>query len=53
MKKLFFNIRQRDSMDCGSSCLVIVSRFYGQQVNQEQVRQACFPRQEWRFITRY
>ena len=42
MKKLFFNIRQRDSMDCGSSCLVIVSRFYGQQVNQEQVRQACF-----------
>ena len=42
MKKLFFNIRQRDSMDCGSSCLVIVSRFYGQQVNQEQVRQAYF-----------
>ncbi len=29
-------------MDCGLSCLVIVSLFHGKQLNQEHIRQACF-----------
>lgn len=42
MKKLFFNIKQRDAMDCGPSCLAMIARYYGLRPEREGLRRSCF-----------
>jgi len=32
-------IKQRDSMDCGPTCLMMIARHYGLQPDRERLRQ--------------
>ena len=41
MKKLFFNIKQRDAMDCGPSCLAMIARYYGLRPERDGLRRSC------------
>lgn len=34
-------IHQQDSMDCGPSCLVMIARHYGQQIDIDRLREIC------------
>ena len=34
-------IKQRDSMDCGPTCLMMIARHYGLQPDRERLRQTC------------
>ncbi|RRC96816.1 peptidase domain-containing ABC transporter [Prevotella sp. OH937_COT-195] len=34
-------IKQRDAMGCGPSCLVIIAKHYGQQVDRDRLRKIC------------
>ena len=34
-------IKQRDSMDCGPTCLMMIARHYGLQPGRERLRQTC------------
>ena len=34
-------IKQRDSMDCGPTCLMMIARYYGLQPDRERLRQTC------------
>lgn len=40
-KKSFKWIRQRDSMDCGPSCLAMIVEYYGKKPDTEQLRHLC------------
>ena len=40
-KTKFVNIKQRDAMDCGPSCLAMIAKHYGQQADKEQLRKIC------------
>lgn len=31
-------IQQRDAVDCGPSCLAMIAKYYGRQINREQLR---------------
>jgi len=42
----FPNIHQPDSMDCGSTCLKIVSNYYGKDYSLETLRDYCFSSRE-------
>lgn len=33
--------KQKDAMDCGSSCLAMVVNHYGRQADREQLRKIC------------
>ncbi|WP_314863493.1 cysteine peptidase family C39 domain-containing protein [Porphyromonas endodontalis] len=33
--------QQRDAIDCGPSCLVMLAEHYGQKVNRNQLRECC------------
>ena len=41
MKKLFFNIKQRNAMDCGPSCLAMIARYYGLRPERDGLRRSC------------
>ena len=34
-------IEQIDAMDCGPSCLAMIIKHYGRQVDQDNLRQSC------------
>ena len=40
-KTKFVNIKQRDAMDCGPSCLAIVVNYYRRQVDRDGLRKIC------------
>lgn len=37
----FIAFNQRDSMDCGPSCLAMIAKYYGLEPNMEQLRATC------------
>lgn len=39
---LFPNYRQLDSMDCGSTCLRIIAKFYGRNFSAQHLREKSF-----------
>ena len=41
MKTKFPVCRQLDEMDCGPSCLRIISKFYGKEYSLDHLRDAC------------
>lgn len=38
----FPSYKQMDCKDCGPTCLRIISKFYGRDINQSDIRQKCF-----------
>ena len=46
MGKKFPFVKQRDTMDCGPSCLKMVAAFYGKDLDLDSLREQCFPTKE-------
>lgn len=42
MRKMFTHIAQSDSMDCGATCLRMITYFYGKEYSIDTMQQLCF-----------